>query len=343
MTELFKTLSELCEIDGVSGDEGRVRAYIERAVAGYADEVRTDRLGNLAVLKKSRSGSAPRMLAAHMDEIGFIVSSVTEEGYLRVAAVGGFDTRVTLGKRVRVDAESGVIYGVTGVCPVHLSSDDQKKKAPKIEALAIDIGAKSREEALKLVRVGDFVAFATEPAFYGDGRFKAKAIDDRVGCAVMIELLKQRVEPARDTWFLFTTREEIGGAGAKVSSFALAPAEAMVLEGTTAADVAGVSGDKRVCVQGKGVVVSYMDRSAVYAPDTFRRLCKLAEENGIPYQTKMMVAGGTDAGSIHVSRDGIPCSGLAAPVRYIHSPVSSVRLSDCEAMYALAARCVSAE
>lgn len=336
MLDICEILSEICAIDGVSGDEDRVRKYIQTLVTPYADKIKSDRLGNLMVLKKSGSNLPPRMLAAHMDEAGFIVRGVTEDGYIKFVPVGGVDVRVTIGKHLRINGAKGAVYGVTGICPVHLSSESAKKKAPKFDDLYIDIGASTREEALKCVNIGDYISFTTEPAPFGNGYFKAKAIDDRVGCAVMIKLICECRAPARDTWFVFTTREEIGGAGAKVSSFTISPAEAMVLEGTTAADIPGVSGDKTVCRLDKGVVISYMDKSAIYSPDMFRALCQIAEENRIPYQTKTVIAGGTDAGSIYVSRGGIPCSGLAVPVRYIHSPASVVKISDCEVMYSLA-------
>ena len=331
MKALLKTL---CNLDGVSGDEFAVRDAIEALVAPFADEIRKDRMGNLAVLRRGASNEKTRMVCAHMDEVGFIVTHIDDKGYLAISNVGGIDLRVAQGKQLRVNAKSGKVYGITGVTPVHLAGEDERKSVPK--QMYLDIGAASKEEAEALVSVGDFVSFVTEAADFGEGMFKAKAIDDRLGCAVLVELLRQNVPCAYDTWFVFSTREEIGGTGAKAMSFALAPDEAIVLEGTTAADVAGVSGEKRVCCAGKGAVVSYMDKSTIYDPAIFAQLKSLADENGIAWQTKMIVAGGTDAGSITVSRAGVPCGGISAPVRYLHAPVSVVSWADCEAVCALA-------
>ncbi len=327
---------KLCSIDGVSGDEGRVREYLYNLLSPHVDEVKIGKLGSLMMLKKSNKPGQSLMLCAHMDEVGFIIKSITDEGFIKFATVGGLDRRILPGKRVRISSEKGVTYGVIGIGPTHLASENDKKKPPAIDDFYIDIGALSREDANNYVNIGDYIAFTTIPEYYSNGYFKAKAIDDRLGCAVMTKLLLENITPARDTWFVFTTREEVGGAGARTAAFELAPTEAMVLEGTTAADIPGVSGDKRTSILDKGVVISYMDNSVIYDPSTFRKLCLLADENKIAWQTKMKVAGGTDAGSIHVTRSGIPCAGLAAPVRYIHAPSSLVKISDCEAMLSLA-------
>ncbi len=333
MKTLLKTL---CSVDGVSGDEAHVRGCIRAMVEPFADEIREDRQGNLCALRRgTMGGEKVRMVCAHMDEVGFIVTSIDDKGYLSLSPVGGIDLRVALGRQLRVRGEKGSVYGVTGLTPVHIAGDDEKKKTPK--QLCLDIGAADRAEAEQVAAVGDFASFVTEPGDFGEGMFKAKAIDDRLGCAVMAELLRTKAPCAYDTWFVFSTREEVGGAGAKAASFALDPSEALVLEGTTAADVAGVEGEKRVCCAGKGAVVSYMDRSAIYSPELFAKLKRLAAENGIPVQTKMLVAGGTDAGSITVSRGGIPCAGISAPVRYLHAPASVVSWADCEAVLKLAA------
>ena len=333
MKSILKTL---CSIDGVSGDEAYVRTCIHEMIAPFADGLRVDRQGNLCALRRGVSGGEKvRMVCAHMDEVGFIVTSIDDKGYLALAPVGGIDLRVALGRQLRVRGAKGSVYGVTGVTPVHIAGEDEKKKTPK--QLYLDIGAVDREDAERVAAVGDFAAFVTEPAEFGEGMFKAKAIDDRIGCAVMAELLRTKAPCAYDTWFVFSTREEVGGAGAQGASFSLDPAEALVLEGTTAADVAGVEGEKRVCCAGKGAVVSYMDRSAIYSPALFKKLKRLAVENGIPIQTKTLVAGGTDAGGITVSRGGIPCAGISAPVRYLHAPASVVSWADCEAVYRLAA------
>ena len=335
-------LKALCAMDGVSGDEGVVRSNIRAMVEPFADEIREDRQGNLCVLRRgSASGDTVRMVCAHMDEVGFIVNHIDDHGYLMISPVGGIDLRVAMGRRLRVHGQQRTVFGITGLTPVHLADEEERQKTPK--QLYLDIGASSHEEAETVVAVGDFATFVTEPADLGEGMFKAKAIDDRLGCAVMIELLRTQAPCAYDTWFVFYTREEVGGAGAKAASFALDPTEALVLEGTTAADVASVDGPKRVCCAGKGPVISYMDRSAIYNPEMFRQLLRLAADNGIQTQTKMLIAGGTDAGSITVSRAGIPCAGISAPVRYLHAPASVVSWADCEAILKLTALYLKSE
>lgn len=334
MKELIRILGELCSIDGVSGDEQRVAEYVCRTVSALGYTPKTDRLGNVSVHVRGESSEKLRMIDAHMDEVGFIVTSVTGEGYLKLAPVGGFDPRTVPGKRIRITGRNGVVPAVFGICPVHLS--DGANKASKVPELFADMGAKSAEEAKKYVLPGDYAAFDTVPELFGEGFFKAKAIDDRIGCAVMLRHLLNGLVPAYDTVFSFSTREEVGGAGIKGASFSIAPDEAIVLEGTTAADIPGATGPKRVCLQNGGVVVNFKD-STIYDPGITGTLRRLADENGIRWQSKQIIAGGTNAGSIIPSRDGIACGGLSVPARYIHSPASTAALADCEAMLKLSA------
>ena len=334
MKELIKILTELCAIDGISGDEGRVAEYICNAAKAAGYEPKTDRLGNVSVFVKGRSDEKLRMIDAHMDEVGFIVTSITPDGYIKLAPVGGFDPRIVPGKRIRITGKNGVIPAVIGICPVHLAHGNNK--APQVPELFADMGAKNGEEAKKYVSAGDYAAFDTIPELFGNGFFKAKAIDDRIGCAVMLRHLQNGLTPAYDTVFSFSTREEVGGAGVKGASFAHAPDEAIVLEGTTAADIPGASGVKRVCLQNGGVVVNFKD-STIYDAKITASLRALADENGIKWQSKQIIAGGTNAGSIIPSRGGIACGGLSVPARYIHSPASTAALADCEAMLKLSA------
>ncbi len=323
---MLKHLKALCALDGVSGNEDAVRDYLYEVCAPHADSIRTDALGNLIVFKKGKDPS-PFMLAAHMDEVGFIITSVTSDGFLKFASVGGFDRRVILGKRVRIN---GSIPGYIGLGAIHLAHD--RENAPALDSLCIDIGAKSRDEALKYVKPGDYAAFDTEPEEFGENLFKAKAIDDRVGCAVMAGIIEDELPLKRDTYFVFTVCEEVGGRGAAAVSNAIRPDSAAVLEGTTAADIDGAVGPKRVCELTKGVVINLMDNGTIYDRKMFSELSDLADSNGVSHQIKQIVAGGTDAGKIHVAASGIPCAGLAAPVRYIHAPASVVSLDDVEGM-----------
>ncbi len=329
---MLKYLEELCNLPGVSGWEDSVREYISEKAAPYAQQMYTDAMGNLFVLKK---GKQPRdkklMVCAHMDEVGIIVTDIDDKGYLKFAFVGGVDRRVAIGKRVRVGTEG--VVGVIGVKAVHLTTKEERKKVPKTDDMFIDIGAQDKEQAQKLVSLGDRGVFEGESLIQGDW-ITAKAIDDRVGCAAMIKLIESELE--YDTWFVFTVQEEVGLRGATAAAHSLAPDYALVLEGTTAADLPDAEGTQRVCTLSGGAVIGMVDKSTVYDRKMSNKLHELADNNNIPSQVKTVIAGGTDAGAIHKSRGGVPTANIAVPVRYIHSPSCVTSLSAIKAMYSLA-------
>ena len=330
---MLDTMETLCCLDGVSGREDEVREYILERVMPFADEIRTDAMGNLMVFKKGAAKPKQRvMLAAHMDEVGLIITEITEDGYLRFDAVGGIDRRVLIGKRVFVGSVRTL--GVIGSKAIHLTTAEQRKTLPKLSDMYIDIGAKDKAEAETLVQLGDTAAFDDSVIRFGDGFIKAKAIDDRVGCASMLELIESQL-PC-DCWFAFTVQEEVGCRGASVAARSIQPDVALILEGTTAADIPGVSGADRVCQLGKGVVIPYMDKGTIYDRELYGMLCRLAEENGISWQTKSRVAGGTDASAIQRSGAGVRVAAVSVAVRNIHSPASIVKAEECEAQLKLA-------
>ncbi len=328
MKELLK---ELCMINGVSGDENAVREYIIEKVKNVC-EYRTDNLGNLICLRKGRKTPQKKiMVAAHMDEVGFIVTSVRSDGTLTFGTVGGVDASVTIGRQVKVGKNS--LSGVIGSTAIHNLSKEQREKAPSISNLYIDIGAADKEEAEKHVRLGDCVYFDSEFIEFGENRIKSKAIDDRAGCAMMIKLMQE--EPEYDTWFVFNVQEEIGLRGSTVSAYSVQPDIAFVLEATTAADIDGVSGAKKVCSLGEGPVVSFMDRSTVYDKQLYSLAFDTAAELDIKCQTKTMIAGGNDSGAIHISGKGVRTLAVSVPCRYLHSPSCVIDYSDLEASYKL--------
>lgn len=327
MTEQLK---ELCVLDGTSGDEGAVRDYIISHIK--ADMVTVDNLGNVIVFKKGRSTPKNKvLLAAHMDEVGFMITDVTEDGFLRFDAVGGIDPRVVLGRAVRL--KNGA-QGVIGTKATHQQTAEQRKKAPDFGDMYIDIGAQSRGAAERLAARGDTACFDTDFFRFGDGFIKGKAIDDRAGCLIMIDMINSDL--AYDTWFAFTVQEEVGTRGAAAAAFTVNPDIAVVLETTTACDIAGVSGDKRVCSLGGGAVISYMDRRTVYDRELYRLAFDTAQRLSIPAQTKTVVAGGNDSGAIHVSRGGVRTCALSVPCRYLHSPSCVIKESDYAAAKQLA-------
>ena len=328
MIELMK---ELCALPGPSGCEDAVRAFVLKRVKPFADEIRTDAIGNVMVFRKgAKALDRPVAVCAHMDEVGVIIKKITEDGMLKFGFVGGVDPRVVIGRPVRF----GDVPGVIGIKAVHLTTAAERRTMPKTKNLYIDIGATSRAAAEKLVSLGDYGVFDSAVVEFGDGLIKAKAIDDRVGCAALLKLIED--EPPIDTWFCFTVQEETGLRGAASMAFALDPGFAMVLEGTTAADLAEVKGADAVCRVRGGVVLPFMDGATIYDAALFELLRDACTKRGIPWQTKTRVAGGTDAGRIHRSRAGVRVCAAAAPVRYIHSPSSVAAKADCEAVLAAA-------
>lgn len=319
-------LKELCLADGISGDEKSVRELIVDKIKDFCD-YRTDNLGNLICFKKSRKTSDKKlMICAHMDEVGLIVTGFNADGTLLFGTVGGIDPSVVIGRQVRVGEKK--LFGVVGSTAVHNLSKEQREKSPSIDGMYIDIGAESKEEAEKYVSLGDCVYFSSEFTSLGEKRLKSKAVDDRAGCAMMIEMIRSDLE--YDAYFVFNVQEEIGLRGSRVSAFSVDPDFAIVLEATTAADIDGVSGAKRVCELGKGPVVSFMDRSTVYDKELYRLAFDTADSEGIPCQTKTMIAGGNDAGAIHISRGGVRTIAVSVPCRYLHSPSCVIQWSDLD-------------
>lgn len=330
---MLDTLETLCCLSGISGREDEVRDYILERVMPFADEILTDPLGNLMVFKKGDCAPSKKiMLAAHMDEVGLIVTDISERGFLHFGCVGGIDRRVLPAKRVFVG--DGRIPGVIGGKAMHVTDDEERKTLPKIEDMYIDIGAKDREEAAALVSLGDYICFDDAVIRFGTDYLKAKAIDDRVGCATMLSLIESRL-PC-DCWFAFTVQEEVGARGAMAAARSIQPDVALILEGTTAADIPGVSGAARICRQGEGIVIPFMDRGTIYDRELYALLTRLADENGIRWQTKTRIAGGTDGSSIQRSMGGVQTAAVSVAVRNIHSPTSIARIDECEAQERLA-------
>ena len=330
---MLDTLETLCCLSGVSGNEDEVRDYILERVMPFADEIRTDAMGNLMVFKKgAKTPDKTILLAAHMDEVGLIVTDITDEGFLKFDTAGGIDRRILPGKRVY--AGDSRVLGVIGLKAIHVTSSDERKKLPEISDMYIDIGAAGREEAAALVRLGDTVSFDDTVIRFGDGFLKAKAIDDRVGCATMLKLIESAL-PC-DCWFAFTVQEEVGCRGAQTAARSVAPDVALILEGTTAADIPGVEGAARICRPGEGVVIPFMDRGTIYDRELYGVLTRLAEENGIRWQTKTRIAGGTDASAIQRSLGGVKAAAVSVAVRNIHSPASIAKCAECEDQLRLA-------
>ena len=322
-------LEELCNLNGVSGDEGRVRRYIKEIAKDYADEVWTDTMGNLYAHKK---GDGPKVVvAAHMDEVGMIIWGAMENGLL-IYQTQGIDPRVVVSKRVVVGPRE--IPGVIGAKAIHLQSMEDRKKVLSHSELFIDIGAKDKADALKYVSPGDYAAFDTKWERLGSDRMKAKALDDRMGCAIALELLKQTYDC--DFTAVFTVQEELGLRGAQAAVYNVKPQVALVLEGTTANDLPKTQGHQHITKVGGGPAISFMDGSTIVPRAMFEALKSAAQEAEIPFQIKQGTAGGNDAGAIHKALSGCVTGVISVPTRYLHSPCSLASISDFENAYRLA-------
>jgi putative aminopeptidase FrvX len=322
--ERMDLLEKLCLALGGSGEEDAVRACILEEISPYA-QISFTRLGDIIAEKKGEKTPPKKlMLAAHMDEVSMIVQEITPEGYLKFLCVGGIDSKILLGKTVYIN---GKIRGLIGGKPVHLMDGEEKEKAVPLEELSIDIGASHREEAAKVVNVGDPVYF--EPYFLcQDGAVFAKSLDDRVGCYLLIRMI-QSPQPY-DMTFVFSTREEIGCVGGKVAAEAVSPQLAIAVEGTVAGDVQGQKGAKTCTKLSAGSAISMIDRGTVYDQKFFRLAFRLAEEHGIPCQARTCNAGRNDASVMQQAGQGARVAALSVPCRYIHSPVSLAKVEDID-------------
>lgn len=325
-------LKTLCELNGTSGREEAVREFLVAHLPKDASYT-VDALGNLIVEKQGANRAKNKvMLASHMDEVGLIITYITEDGFLRFACVGGIDSRALFGKAVKV-GEQGV-SGVIGGKAVHQLTKDEKNTVPEAENLLIDIGARTKAEAESLVSLGDNAYFDSEYIEFGDGFIKSKAIDDRAGNLIMLEMLQS--DSPYDMTFCFTVQEEIGTRGAAAVTDTVAPDYAIVLESTTASDLPDVSGYRQVCKTGGGAVVGFMDRGTVYDKSLYDLAFRLAKENDIPCQTKTMVAGGNDASAIHKAAGGVKTVAVSVPCRYIHSASCVAKKEDIDSVARLA-------
>lgn len=345
---LLSLISRLSECFGPSGCEDEVRKVISDELGNLCDSVRLDRVGNLIALIRGsgerRDAESPRrvMISAHMDEVGFMICAADERGCLRFSTVGGIDPRVLCGRPVRILAHGErLISGVITSLPIHMRSSSERTKYTPTDKLYIDIGASSKEEALELVSIGDYGTFDTDFSTMGAGGVKlvGKALDDRLGCAIMLCLAERfaakRASMNYDLYLSFSTREEIGRSGAIAATASISPDLAIVLESTAAADLASVAEESRVATQGEGGALSLADRSTIYDRETVDELIALGASVGINVQLKRYVSGGNDSSHIQRSGSGVRVAALSAPSRYIHSPTSVVDRRDVEAMLEL--------
>ena len=326
MNRLLEQMRELTQLRGVSGREEGVREYLIRSIEGHCDEYKVDPMGNLIVYKMGKKAGAKRVLfSAHMDEVGFIITHIAGDGMLHFETVGGITAAVTAGRPVLVGDRE--IPGVIGTRPIHLLTEEERKEYAKIEDMRIDIGAKSREEAQKLVCPGDIATFIGPWRELGEDSILAKAIDDRAGCALLLDMILGEELPY-DCTFAFVVQEETGCAGSKAVAFSQRPDIAVAVEGTTAGDLPTAPEGRQVCRLGAGPVISFMDKGTIYPWDLYLKAVSIAEEAGIPYQTKEGVFGGNDARSYASGAGGAKVLAVSLPVRYLHSANTLMGVKD---------------
>lgn len=307
----MELLEQLTQTDGVSGREKHICGVISNEILPYVDEVYTDALGNLIAHKK---GTGKKILfAAHMDEIGVIVTFIDDNGFLRFSNVGGLYREHLLYRKVRF--ENGVI-GVIG--------SEEHNKEHKLSKLYIDIGANSREEAEQAVSIGDTAAFIGDLRQINN-KVISKALDDRIGCYALIQAA-QEIQGENDLYFCFTVQEEVGLRGAKTVAHDIEPDFAVAVDVTDTGDTP--KAPEMAVGLGKGAAVKVMDRSVLCDVQVRTALVALAKKQGIPYQLEVMTDGGTDAGALSLTRSGIKTGGISIPCRYVHSPAEMVDLED---------------
>lgn len=338
--ELIKNLSLTF---GPSGCEDAVKAFIIEQIEGQCDGYCEDRVGNL-IAKISGSGmdydpKNPRriMLCAHMDEVGFMVNQITDEGYLKFSTIGGIDPRVMCGRPVMVGNENGQILGVIASKAIHLQTAEERAQVTPAAKLYIDIGAKDAEDAGQYVAVGDFATFASDFEIFGENgsQMKGKALDDRCGCAALIEIMRALFDHPSDlpfdVYFAFTKCEEVGISGASVAAHTIAPSHAIIMEATAVNDLPGVNFPTRVSELGKGGVLSLVDGGTIYDSGMVQTALRVAQEKEIPCQIKQYTSGGNDARVVQKSREGVRVLAISLPTRYIHSASNVAMFADYEA------------
>ncbi len=345
----IELLKELSLAFGPSGCEGNVRDIIKEYITPYADEIIEDRLGSLVAVYKKRVAEkgysiddepvdpdgkpdvTRLMLQSHMDEVGFMIKSVDKDGYLKIAPLSGKDPRTLASRAVTVGDEERKTQGFFGLKPTHLGGTGEFKD------MYIDIGAKSKDDALTRVKVGDFGTYSSKFVVFGenDTKIKGKALDDRLGCAILCLVLRHLAETKAalpfDVCFAFTCREEIGGTSAQTAANLVKPDMAICLESTAVNDLGG---DRYgyVGYQGKGGCLSFMDRSTIYDKELYEFILSVGKEKNIPVQPKQYVSGGNDARVINRSLAGVRVAALSAPSRYIHTASNVIDARDFDAM-----------
>ncbi|WP_425448653.1 M42 family metallopeptidase [Dethiothermospora halolimnae] len=300
-----KLLKKLVDAYSPSGNEMEIKEVIKEEIKEYVDEIKVDALGNLIARKKGNGKKI--MIAGHMDQIGMMVTDIDEKGFVRFTNVGGISPHISLNQRIIFE------NGTVGI--IHVEKIDDISKL-KLENLFIDIGATSKEEAEQKVNIGDVCVYNTE-YHEDDNRVMTRALDDRVGCYVMIEAMKRLKNSENDIYFVFTVQEELGLRGARTSAYGVNPDVGIAIDVTGTGDTPKA---RRFAVGlDKGTAIKVKDNSILVHPKVKELMVNTAKENNINYQMEVLEFGGTDSGAIHLTREGVPSGVISIPTRYIHS------------------------
>lgn len=333
----IELLEYLCQKFGPTGYEDEVADAIIEQLGDDCDKIVKDTFGNVYALVKG-TGEDRVMISSHMDEVGFMITDIDSDGYIKFSNLGGIDPKVLYGKQVVLGNEKTKINGVIAAKAIHHKRREDRFSVTPIKEMYIDIGAKDGDETKEYVNIGDFGVFNSDFVYFGTDRkyAKGKAIDDRAGCCAMIEIIRKIRENSItlpfNAYFCFTVREEVGLSGARVAAERVKPSRAIILESTAIGDIAGAPAHKRVADVGNGGVISLMDRSTIYNTEFVNFTLDTAKNYNIKAQVKRYVSGGNDAGHIHKSGKGVKCVAISMGTRYLHSPACVASIEDYESI-----------
>ncbi|WP_339717333.1 M42 family metallopeptidase [Cyclobacterium amurskyense] len=325
-------LKEICELSGAPGFEKKIRDFIVDKAKGLVDEISVDNIGNVIAIKRGlRNPENKRvMVAAHMDEIGFIVTHIDENGFLRFHTLGGFDPKTLTAQRVIVHGKNKDVIGVMGTKPIHVMTADEKNKLPKIADYFIDLGM-GKEEVEKWIQVGDPITRERELVEMGDC-VNCKSIDNRIAVFILLETLKELKTPAYDVYATFTVQEEVGIRGAQVSAHHIDPDFGIALDTTIAFDLPGAAAHEKITELGKGTAIKIMDASAICDYRMVSFMKATATKNNIAFQTEILTAGGTDtAGVQRMGKKGAIAGAISIPTRHLHQVIEMANKKDVQA------------
>ncbi len=323
-------LKKILDAAGVSGYEHEITKIMYSELKKVCDVVEIDKFGNV-IARKGR-GKKKIMLAAHMDEIGLLVKYITKDGYLNFIKVGGIDDRILLGQKVIIKAKNGDIRGIIGAKPPHLQRDDERKHPVKYEDMFIDIGCKTKEEALKKVQIADSVIFDSESGVLNGDLYYGKAIDNRIGCYALIKIM-EKLKTDAQVFAVATVQEEVGLKGARTASFKIDPDFAIAIDTTVAGDTPGIKETESSLKLGDGVAITVIEASGrgIIVSEKIKNLfVDTAVKSKIKYQMDVIEGGMTDGAMIYMNREGVPTGVLSIPTRYIHSSCGVFNIQDAK-------------